>query len=79
MADSRNDWRGNGNKNEGRQLQLDRVREFEDDIRKHVVGDRDDHLAVWGRILLALAHDRRPDPEDLRRVRESVRSENRYR
>lgn len=44
------------------------VREREDAIREQVVEGKDDDLAAWGRVLLALAHDRRPDPDDLQRL-----------
>jgi len=44
------------------------IREYEDAIREKVVEEKDDDLAAWGRVLLALANDRRPDPDDLQRL-----------
>jgi hypothetical protein len=44
------------------------IREREDAIREQVVEGKEDDLAAWGRVLLALAHDRRPDPEDLQQL-----------
>lgn len=44
------------------------IRENREDVEALAATERDDSLAAWARVLLALADDEQPDEEDLEKA-----------